>query len=77
MFHALHTPELERHDAILAEGLSDFLFSVEDPVSKGTTQACLERFMTILQIPAAMDMQADELFERHARLSAALDNHTG
>jgi uncharacterized protein YbbK (DUF523 family) len=74
-FHALHTPELERHDATLAEGLSDFLFSVEAPVSKGTARAYLERFMTTLQMPAAMDMQAGDLFERHTQLSAALDNH--
>ena len=77
MFHALHTPELERHNATLAEGLSGFLFSVEDPVSKGTAHAYLERFTTILQMPAAMDIQADELFERHSELSAALDNHAG
>jgi len=77
IFHALHTPELERHDTTLAEGLSEFLFSVEDPVSKGTAQAYLERFMRILQMPAAMDMQADELFERHTHLSSALDHHAG
>ena len=77
MFHALHTPELERHDTTLAEGLSDFLFSAEDPVSKRTAQAYLERFMTTLQMPVAMDMQADELFERHTCLSSTLDNHAG
>jgi uncharacterized protein YbbK (DUF523 family) len=77
MFHALHTPELERHDAPLAEGLSDFMFSVEDPMPKGTAQDYLERFMAILQMPAAMDMQAGDLFARHTRLSEALGNHAG
>jgi uncharacterized protein YbbK (DUF523 family) len=75
MFHALHTPELERHNATLAEGLSDFLFSAEDPVSSGTALAYLQGFMTTLQIPPTMDLQADGLFDRHSQLSAALGNH--
>ena len=75
-FHTLHTSELERHGAGLAEELSDFLFSVKDPALEKTAPIYLERFMAALQVPAAREIQAEDLIETHTRLSTALANHT-
>ncbi len=75
IFHSLHAPELERHHADLAKGLSEILLSLEDPVSKDTAQDYLERFMAVLQAPVITETHAEELFERHTQLSAALDHH--
>ena len=75
MFHSLHAPELERHHADLAKGLSGILLSLADPVSKETAQDYLGKFMAVLQEPVITDAHAEELFERHTQLSAALDHH--
>ena len=73
-FHTLHTAELARHNADLAEGMTGFLLPGEGPVAEKQAQAYLEGFMAILEMPAAMEMPAADLFERHLQLSAALGN---
>lgn len=77
MFHDLHSPELERHQAGIATRLSSHLISLENPVTESAAAIYLEKFMAALETAAISTVQTGELFEEHRLLSTAIENYTG